>query len=98
VFEAFVELEYTGQWSYFEQAGDEQSKDEKQDAEQIKYVFVTLNNRKGDTAYRSEKHSQKGVGSDEAENEKESNKQGFFLRFGRTGNETERHGNTHNCA
>lgn len=98
MFEAFAELENSRKVFYFEQARDEQSKDEKQDAEQIKYVLVALNNSESDPAYRSEEHSQKGVGGDEAEDEKESNKQGFFLRFGRAGDETERHGNTHNCA
>ncbi len=53
VFEALAELEDTREAFDFEQAGDEQSKDEKQEAEQIEYVLVALDNREGDPADHS---------------------------------------------
>jgi len=98
VTEAFLETQHTGQGVELEQARNKQAENKKQETQQIEYVLVALDNRKGHTSDHAEEHPEDGIGDYQAKDKKKSNKNGFFLRLGRPGDETQSDGDPHDCA
>ena len=79
VVKIFAELKRSREVPDFDKPGDKKAGDKKENSNQIKYVFVDLNDSEGKAADDTEEDSQNGVSGDKTRNEKERHKERLFL-------------------